>query len=328
MSLSPRGSSDSLDRPDPNEASLSDGNLQYKNWKNQRNTEFHAGIAHLRKDLLRAQAAAQEANCLSKEMDKGTEFIVSLQIPAHNLTPNRKSGTLLCEPAIRVINKGQDCQIWTVEKLENRLADMREAYMDFKDNGAEKEVADYDPFVEKERNQLLIGVANVFLSCLLQNHPFRYPVPIIDQHGQVAGKLVVEVHRLSDMMHCELMKNSAFDACHDDSSMSDISSSGSSGIGSSMSTDVLSTNATGTPLSPDVNEDSAANLSSCSTPADSSQHSNRNNQMTCRVTVVEAQGLSPALSHFVQCQYMFLDCPDTILVPPDLRPDELSPKSR
>ena len=43
-------------------------------------------------------------------------------------------GTLLCEPAIRVINKGQDCQVWTVEKLENRLADMREAYMEFKDN--------------------------------------------------------------------------------------------------------------------------------------------------------------------------------------------------
>lgn len=36
MSLSPRGSSDSLDRPDPADTSLSESNLQYKNWKNQR----------------------------------------------------------------------------------------------------------------------------------------------------------------------------------------------------------------------------------------------------------------------------------------------------
>lgn len=329
MSLSPRGSSDSLDKPDPAENSVMESNLQYKNWKNQRNTEFHVGISRLRQDLLRAQAAAQEANCLAKEMDKATEFIVSLQIPAHNLTPNRKRGTLLCEPAIRVINKGQDCQIWSVEKLENRLADMREAYMEFKDNSSStKDVTDYDPFVEKERNQLLIGVANVFLSCLFQNHPFRYPVPIIDQHGQVAGKLVVEIHRLSDMMHSELMmRNGALDISNDDSSMSDISSSGSSGIGSSLSTDVLGGAASGGPLSPESIEDTVTNPSSCSTPADLSNSGYRNHQMTCRVTIIEAQGLSPALSHFVQCQYVFLDCPDMVLVPPDLSPDELSPKS-
>ena len=63
---------------------------------------------------------------------------------------------------------------------------------------------------------------------------------------QVAGKLVVEIHRLTDMMHSELMmRNGAADTSNDESAMSDISSSGSSGIGSSLSTDVLGGAATG-----------------------------------------------------------------------------------
>lgn len=39
------------------------------------------------------------------------------------------------------------------------------------------------------------------------------------------------------------------------------------------------------------------------------------------VTIIEAQGLQPTFSHFVECKYMFLDCPDVIVVPPDLKTD-------
>lgn len=55
-----------------------------------RNHLFHASVTQLKEDLVKAQAVTQEANCLSQEMDKETEFVVTLQIPAHNLTPNRK----------------------------------------------------------------------------------------------------------------------------------------------------------------------------------------------------------------------------------------------
>ena len=50
--------------------------------------------------------------------------------------------------------------------------------------------------------------------------------------------------------------------------------------------------------------------------------------MLSSVTVVEAQGLQPTLSQFVECQYTFLDCPDLIVVPPDLGADEVTSHRR
>ena len=40
----------------------------------------------------------------------------------------KQKGTLLCEPAIEVVRQGKDCQVWAVEKLSNRLIEMREHY--------------------------------------------------------------------------------------------------------------------------------------------------------------------------------------------------------
>ncbi len=81
-----------------------------------------------------------------------------------------------------------------------------------------------DPFFDEQENHSLIGVANVFLSCLLYDVKLQYTVPIINQKGevcanrlditirksarhwliaigfvcfQVAGRLHVEVERLS-----------------------------------------------------------------------------------------------------------------------------------
>ena len=42
-----------------------------------------------------------------------------------------------------------------------------------------------DPFNEIESGQILIGVANIFLTCLLQDASLCYSVPIINQLGQV-----------------------------------------------------------------------------------------------------------------------------------------------
>lgn len=40
---------------------------------------------------------------------------------------------VLSEPAIQVRRKGKGKQIWALEKLENRLVDMRELYQEWKD---------------------------------------------------------------------------------------------------------------------------------------------------------------------------------------------------
>uniref|UniRef100_H2ZK91 Kinesin-like domain-containing protein n=1 Tax=Ciona savignyi TaxID=51511 RepID=H2ZK91_CIOSA len=160
-----------------------------------RETEFRRSICQLREELVRAQTLTREANDLAEEMKRDTEFTVTMRIPTHNLTPNRKQGTLLCEPAVQVIRQGKDCQVWSVEKLSNRIVDMREMYQAHQVDGNAQNKYD-DPFNETDRSQLLVGVANVFLTCLLQGNSLRYPVPIINQHGQVAGKLLVDVQRV------------------------------------------------------------------------------------------------------------------------------------
>lgn len=48
-----------------------------------------------------------------------------------------------------------------------------------------------DPFFDEQENHSLIGVANVFLSCLFYDVKLQYAVPIINQKGEVGA------HRLA-----------------------------------------------------------------------------------------------------------------------------------
>uniref|UniRef100_H2ZK90 Kinesin motor domain-containing protein n=1 Tax=Ciona savignyi TaxID=51511 RepID=H2ZK90_CIOSA len=265
----------------------------------KKKTEFRRSICQLREELVRAQTLTREANDLAEEMKRDTEFTVTMRIPTHNLTPNRKQGTLLCEPAVQVIRQGKDCQVWSVEKLSNRIVDMREMYQAHQVDGNAQVVRSAnrcnkngyiffdclpqdslrfniinkydDPFNETDRSQLLVGVANVFLTCLLQGNSLRYPVPIINQHGQVAGKLLVDVQRL---------------VCY--------------------------------AINSHQMQYTFVSFTSHSQPK----------LLYHRVTIMEANGLSTSLSPFVECQYSFLDCPEVTLVPPDLSPDKVSPKRR
>lgn len=42
-------------------------------------------------------------------------------------------GAIVSEPAIQVRRKGKGTQVWTIEKLENRLIDMRDLYQEWKE---------------------------------------------------------------------------------------------------------------------------------------------------------------------------------------------------
>lgn len=42
-------------------------------------------------------------------------------------------GAIVSEPAIQVKRKGKSTQVWTIEKLENKLIDMRELYQEWKE---------------------------------------------------------------------------------------------------------------------------------------------------------------------------------------------------
>ena len=101
----------------------------------------------------------------------------------------------MSEPAILVKYNDDTSQVWSMEKLDLKLIDMRELYDELKslgENAKELIGTQYpDPFSESTENHSLIGVANVFLSVLFHDVDLNYHVPIISQQGEVAGRLQV-----------------------------------------------------------------------------------------------------------------------------------------
>ncbi|XP_028461510.1 kinesin-like protein KIF13B isoform X2 [Perca flavescens] len=175
-------------------------NKRMRRWSEDREAMMTRSLRRLREQIVRANLLAQEAGFIAEELSKRTEYLVTLQIPAANLDANRKRDVVLSEPAIQVRRKSKGKQIWALEKLENRLVDMRELYQEWKDFDEDNSVMrSYfkraDPFFDEQENHSLIGVANVFLACLFHDVKLQYAVPIINQNGEVAGRLHVEVWR-------------------------------------------------------------------------------------------------------------------------------------
>ncbi len=148
-------------------------------------------------------------------------------------------GTIVSEPAIQVRRKGKGTQVWTIEKLENKLVDMRDHYRDWREGTEEtvrqsarnrrgiKEDLSYsgvplflqcnkanshccDPFYEAQENHNLIGVANIFLECLFHDVKLQYAVPIISQQGEVRGHhhTWINTHKLF-MMQLSIILNTS-----------------------------------------------------------------------------------------------------------------------
>ncbi|RUS88910.1 hypothetical protein EGW08_003349, partial [Elysia chlorotica] len=185
--LTPTGSHNSIQR-------------KYQQWAQERETMFKQSLVKLREEVVKANALVREANILAQEMGKHSQFHVTLQIPASNLSPNRRRGAFVSEPAILVKRAARSSQIWSLEKLENKVIDMRDMYEERKAAGGP--MTDQgppvvgDPFYESQENHNLIGVANIFLECLFHNVKLDYHVPIISQQGEVAGKLHIEISKL------------------------------------------------------------------------------------------------------------------------------------
>ena len=138
---------------------------------------------------------SREANLLAEEVSNSTRFSVTLQIAAHNLTPARQRGNSLSEAAILVRSGEQGSQVWSVDRLENRLVNMRELYEErlVGDTSFDPQI---NPFFDPSENQTFIGVANIFLEVLHQEVALTYQAPIISPQGEVVGRLVVEIERL------------------------------------------------------------------------------------------------------------------------------------
>ncbi|XP_056141552.1 kinesin-like protein KIF13A isoform X1 [Lampris incognitus] len=257
-------------------------------WTEERDELFRQSLSRLREQVVRANTLVREANFLAEEMKKLTNYQVTLQIPGANLSANRKRGAIVSEPAIQVRRKGKGTQVWTIEKLENKLVDMRDHYRDWKEGTEQmwnKLNNKYsDPFYEAQENHNLIGVANIFLECLFHDVKLQYAVPIISQQGEVTGRLHVELMRVSGAVPERL-------AGGDDSS-----------------------------------ENSSEN--SCYEVMDTNgEMVLMTKRLTCRVRIREATGLPLNLSNFVFCQYTFWECAEPTVAPPMVSPDTPSTRS-
>ncbi|KFQ09668.1 Kinesin-like KIF13A, partial [Haliaeetus albicilla] len=257
-------------------------------WTEERDELFRQSLAKLREQIVKANTLVREANFLAEEMSKLTDYQVTLQIPAENLSANKKRGAIVSEPAIQVRRKGKGTQVWTIEKLENKLIDMREVYQEWKEKIPEirKLIGKRgDPFYEAQENHNLIGVANVFLECLFYDVKLQYAVPIISQQGEVAGRLHVEVMRVTGSVPERVVEG-------------DDSSENSSESGS---LEVMDNNG---------------------------EIIHRAKKLSCRVKIKEATGLPPNLSNFVFCQYTFWDQCESTVAAPVVDPDVPSPQSK
>ncbi|XP_059615557.1 kinesin-like protein KIF13B isoform X4 [Phlebotomus argentipes] len=258
--------------------------MRMEKWAQERDEMFRRSLGQLKADIMRANALVQEANVLAEEMEKKTKFSVTLQIPPANLSPNRRRGAFVSEPAILVRRMNQGSQIWSMEKLENKLIDMREMYQEFKDrpmslmpieeppelimpddDEEDESKKAMDPFYESQENHNLIGVANIFLEVLFHDVKLDYHTPIISQQGEVAGRLQVEVTRIAGQMPqdrmCETGSDNSSEASRDDDY-------GCDPMGS---------------------------------------------QITCRVSIKQATGLPISLSNYVFCQYTFWGHQETVV---------------
>lgn len=111
-----------------------------------------------------------------------------------------------------------------MEKLENKLIDMREMYEEYKENkekGLNDEINNgLDPFYESQENHNLIGVANIFLEALFHDVSLDYQTPIISQQGEVAGRLHIELRRVAGVLPqdriCEAASDGSTDSGQED----------------------------------------------------------------------------------------------------------------
>ncbi|XP_055760221.1 kinesin-like protein KIF13A isoform X1 [Salvelinus fontinalis] len=253
-------------------------------WTEERDELFRQSLSRLREQVVKANTLVREANFLAKEMNKLTDYQVTLQIPAANLSANRKRGAIVSEPAIQVRWKGKGTQVWTIEKLENKLVDMRDHYRDWKEGAEDTHTKlinhkqHSESFYEAQENHNLIGVANVFLECLFHDIRLQYAVPIISQQGEVAGRLHVELMRVSGAVPERLEGGDDSSENSSESSIYDVMDSQGEMV-----------------------------------------HMAR--KLTCRVRIREATGLPLNLSNFVFCQYTFWEGAEPTVAPPMVSPD-------
>ena len=107
---------------------------------------------------------------MESEKSRASKNIFNWKLAKHLYYLHRKAGSFISEPAVLVRHKSTaGSQIWSIDKLESKLIDMREVYEEVRSKNLDFSAVGRtipDPFFETKEQHNLIGVANVFLDVL------------------------------------------------------------------------------------------------------------------------------------------------------------------
>ena len=149
----------------------------YKKWKSYRFTSLKA-------ELLSATPLIKEANAICQELKKNVMFQFILRT-GNVYFPNDAPET---QVMVELRNRSSNdiIAVWTLQKLRERIFDMREYYHSRQGQGT-------DPFSDRPPWFRLVGRAFITLRSLLQEAPLEHELAIVDEEANIVGKIRVSI---------------------------------------------------------------------------------------------------------------------------------------
>ncbi|KAM3173851.1 hypothetical protein ACTXT7_011744 [Hymenolepis weldensis] len=160
----------------------------------------------IREKLVQANLLAERANALLNERRSNVRYHVSLQVPVQCLNQaKRESRQLQCEPIIEVRRGNVKERSMSLARMQSNLRELETSRDDPEDNllsvtSTTSVLSEVKKLPERQAglrfpngDLVLIGVANLYLRCLLYVRDFSYKTPIINPKGQICGLIDVEL---------------------------------------------------------------------------------------------------------------------------------------
>lgn len=149
----------------------------YKKWKTYKFTSLKA-------ELLSATPLIKEANAICQELKKNVVFQFILRT-GNVYFPNDPAET---QVMVELRNRSSNdiIAVWTLQKLRERIFDMREYYHSRQGQGT-------DPFSDRPPWFRLVGRAFITLRSLLQEAPLEHELAIVDEEANIVGKIRVSI---------------------------------------------------------------------------------------------------------------------------------------
>jgi kinesin family protein 1 len=148
-----------------------------RKWKSYRFTS-------LKTEMLSATPIIKEANAICQELKKNVCFQFILRTGNVYFPNDAPETQLLIE--LRTRNTNDIIAVWTLQKLRERIFDMREYYHSRQGQGI-------DPFSDRPPWFRLVGRAFITLKSLLQEAPLEHELTIVNEEAIIVGKIRVSI---------------------------------------------------------------------------------------------------------------------------------------